>query len=162
MTRKLILNLADILERKYPSGFHVPADIDISTLLEYGDDDWDHTIDIDALLEAEDQVALVWSLADVLIRRPDLTEEQAWKVLTSAREDFLHDRCHLDFIESTADGLYPLPVDAKSRLRRCAEALLRQIDALPPDERDNPAAYGQLAAKLDDLESDIGPKGGVQ
>ena len=66
MTRHLTLNLADVLERKYPSGFHVPADVEITTFLEFADDDWDHAIDLDALLEAEDQVALLWSVDDVL------------------------------------------------------------------------------------------------
>ena len=48
MSRHLTVNLADVLERKYPSGFHVPADIDIGTFLEFADDDWDHPLDLDA------------------------------------------------------------------------------------------------------------------
>jgi hypothetical protein len=56
VTRQLTVNLADVLERKYPSGFHVPADIDIGMFLEFADDDWDHTIDIDALLAAVERL----------------------------------------------------------------------------------------------------------
>ena len=35
MKTKIEINLADILERKYPHGFHVPADIEISSFLEF-------------------------------------------------------------------------------------------------------------------------------
>ena len=117
MTRHLTLNLADVLERKYPSGFHVPADVEITTFLEFADDDWDHAIDLDAMLEAGDQVALLWSVDDVLKRRPDLSREQAWRVLVTARDDFAKDACHLDFLESTANGLFPVGADAKLRLK---------------------------------------------
>ncbi|MBX9623993.1 MAG: hypothetical protein K2X82_09310 [Gemmataceae bacterium] len=113
MTQKLTLNLADILERRYPSGFHVPADIDLGTFLEFADDDWDHCLDLDAHLEAEDSVALVWSVSDVLARRPDLTTEQAWTVLVTARDDFRRGECHLDFIEATANGVFPVGPLAK-------------------------------------------------
>ena len=128
MTRQLTINLADILERKYPSGFHVPVDVDVSNLLEFGDDDWDHAIDIDAILEAEDEVALIWGVDDVHQRRPDLNEEQAWKVLETARNDFLKEACHLDFIESTANGLFPKPEDIVQKLRDHVTGLLQELD----------------------------------
>ena len=128
MTHTLTINLADILERKYPRGFHVPVDVDISSFLEFADDDWDHAIDIDAILEAEDEVALIWSVDDVQLRRPDLTEEQAWTVLVTARDEFRKGDCHLDFIEVTANGLFPKPEDTKRKLREYVTGLLQQLD----------------------------------
>ena len=128
MTRQLTINLADILERKYPHGFHVPVDVDISSFLEFADDDWDHSIDLNAILAADNEVALVWTIDDVHQRRPDLTEEQAWKVLVTARDDFLKDACHLDFIESTANGLFPKPEDIVQKLRDHVTGLLQELD----------------------------------
>ncbi|MGL4465722.1 MAG: hypothetical protein ACRC1K_26525 [Planctomycetia bacterium] len=160
MTRQLTLNLADILERKYPSGFHVPADIDITTFLEFADDDWDQTIDLDALLAAEDQVASLWSVDDVLDRRPDLTRVQAWQVLTTARDDFAKDACHLDFLECTANGLFPVGADAKLRLKTRLDALLAAVERLPDDGLADPARFGRMAAQIDDLEKAIAAPGG--
>ena len=160
MTRQLTLNLADVLERKYPSGFHVPADIDIGTFLEFADDDWDHTLDLDALLAAEDQVTTVWSVDDVLSRRPDLTRHQAWQVLVTARDDFTKDACHLDFLECTANGLYPVGADAKLRLKTRVAALLAAVERLPDDGLADPARFGAMAAQIDDLERAVTAPGG--
>lgn len=160
MTQHLTLNLADILAQKYPCGFRVPAEIDIEPFLEFGDDDWDHTIDIDALLEAEDQVASLWSVSDVLERRPDLTPEQAWKVLVTARDDFAKDRCHVDFLECTANGLFPIGLDAKLRLKTRVAALLAAVERLPDDALADPARFGAMAAQIDDLEKAVTTPGG--
>lgn len=160
MTRQLTVNLADVLERKYPSGFHVPADIDIGTFLEFADDDWDHTLDLDALLAAEDRVATLWSVDDVLSRRPDLTRQQAWQVLTTARDDFAKDGCHLDFLESTANGLFPVGADARLRLKSRVAALLAAVERLPDDGLADPARYGAMAAQIDDLERAVTAPGG--
>jgi hypothetical protein len=103
---KITLDVANILKRKYPGGFHAPADIDIDTFLEFADDDWEHEIDLDTLLARDGQVALLLSTEDVYARRPDLTHDQAMDVLRMSRGDFLRDGCHLDFIESTAEGMY--------------------------------------------------------
>lgn len=132
MTRQLTVNLADVLERKYPSGFHVPTDIDIGTFLEFADDDWDHTLDLDALLAAEHRVATLWSVDDVLSRRPDLTRQQAWQVLTTAR----------------------------LRLKSRVAALLAAVERLPDDGLADPARYGAMAAQIDDLERAVTAPGG--
>lgn len=160
MTRELTINLGDILEEKYPNGFHVPANIDVSMLLEYGDDDWSHSLNLDAVLEAENKVALIWSVDDVLARRPDLDEEQAWKVLVTARDDFLKDKCHLDFIESTANGLYPVGGLAQTLLVRRVEALLKSVAALPETNLSLPDQVAGIASRLDELEQSIAKAGG--
>ena len=62
MTMTLEIDLADILENKYPNGFHAPADIDISSFLEFTDDDWRHEIDIEDLLAANRFIGVVWNV----------------------------------------------------------------------------------------------------
>ena len=62
--------------------------------------------DIEALLAARRQVAVVWNIEDVQEIRPKLTDEQAWAVLQAA--DRYHDaniginwdvlRCHADML----------------------------------------------------------------
>jgi hypothetical protein len=65
-------------------------------------------IDIDELLRQRRQVAVIWSIEDVLQERPDLTADQAWEVLQVCREE--HD-CKLGFtwtfIRDVADELFP-------------------------------------------------------
>jgi len=160
MTRELTINLGDILEEKYPNGFHVPADIDLAMLLEFGDDDWSHCVNIDAVLEAEDKVALIWSIDDVLARRPDLDEKQAWKVLVAARDDFQKEKCHLDFIEATANGLYPVGGLAQTLLVRRVEVLLKTIEDLPGSNLSLPSQVADIASHLDELEKSIAEAGG--
>lgn len=155
MSHLLTVDLADILERKFAHGFHVPAEIEISNLLEFGDDDWEHLIDIDAMLEAENEVALIWSVSDVQCRRPDLNDEQAWKVLTTARDDFRTDSCHLDFLESTADGLYPIGSEALNRLRLRIEHLLKQLQSLPEPTLSAPDQFEELVQKLSAIEQTL-------
>jgi hypothetical protein len=155
MSHRLTVDLANILAAKYNHGFHVPAEIDISTLLEFGDDDWQHEIDIDAMLEAEHEVALIWSVSDVQSRRPDLNEEQAWRVLTTARDDFRTDSCHLDFLESTADGLFPIGSEALQRLRLRIEHLLKQLQSLPEPTLSAPDQFEDLVQKLSAIEQTL-------
>lgn len=85
MTR-LTIDLATIMEHRYPNGFHAPADIPIDTFLEFEDDDWEHSFDFVAMLEEQRLAAITFGVADVLERRPDLTDEQAWEVARIARE----------------------------------------------------------------------------
>ena len=65
-------------------------------------------IDIDAVLAERGQVAVVWSIEDVLGIRPDLNPEQAWDVLTACRDQ--HD-CEWGFtwtfLKDIADDLFP-------------------------------------------------------
>lgn len=67
-------------------------------------------INVHELLGERRQVAVVWSIEDVQGVRPDLNDDQAWKVLQ--RCDKYHD-CELGFnwllIETVADDLYSEP-----------------------------------------------------
>jgi hypothetical protein len=69
--------------------------------------------DIHELLAQRRQVAVVWGVEDVQGVRPDLGDDQAWKVLQQCRG--VHD-CGLGFnwllIETVADDLFPPPNDA--------------------------------------------------
>jgi hypothetical protein len=176
---EITIDLADILERKYPRGFHAPADIPIDTFLEFADDDWEHRIDLAALLDDQRLAPVTFGVADVKERRPDLTDEQAWEVAQAARDDFARHRRHLDFLESTADAMFPTArrqaldrvyvlrfrlrehldghesadrVDRWERELTLIESLARK---LPDRVTDDPAALGLIAAALDDLETAI-------
>src|SRR5262245_9025113 len=90
MKTKMQIDLADILKRKYPHGFHAPADIDIDAFLEFADDDWDHGLDIDIheVLAESKAIALIWDADMLLSTYPHLTEEQAWEVLQECERDY--------------------------------------------------------------------------
>jgi hypothetical protein len=67
-------------------------------------------IDLHALLAARRQIALIWSVEDVLAVRPDLTDDEAWEVLQQAGRR--HDaeiginwdvlRCHAKLVHGDA------------------------------------------------------------
>ena len=163
MTTKLQIDLARILGDKYPKGFHTPADIDIDTFLEFAEDDWGHELDLNALLAESFRVALVLDLDDVKRVRPDLNDEQSWDVLQNFRAAVQEWRNPLlEIITDLADQTYPSAADAKLRLGERLRTLLRQVEALPADERTNPAVYGGIAAKIDDVEEALRQNGGAQ
>ncbi len=149
MNTKLEINLADILEDKYPHGFHAPADIEISNFLEFADDDWMHEIDIQDLLKENRQVGLFWTVQDVIDARPDLDDERAWVVLKACRPHFdpLADLMRETIKRLSAD-LFPKP-SGKAALRAYLARIERRIEALPEEESKDPAAYGSVAAELD-------------
>ncbi|WP_437191128.1 hypothetical protein [Planctomicrobium sp. SH527] len=118
------------------------------------------TINFNAILEAEDMVALIWSLDDVLTRRPDLDEEQAWKVLVAARDDYERNQCHLDVIEATANGLYPVGANARIQLTRRVEALLRTVESLQESSFSLPDHVTAITSRLDDLKKSMTKTGG--
>lgn len=63
--------------------------------------------DIHELLAAEHKIAIVWDVEDVRAVRPDLTEEQAWKILQAVRKN--HDASvgvSWETLEITADYLF--------------------------------------------------------
>jgi hypothetical protein len=151
MTLSLNLNLSDILEAKYPQGFTVPADIDISSFLEFADDDWDHRIDLDAHFEG-DCVILVWSLEDVWERRSDLTKEQAWKVLIAARDAFQRDQSQRDFLESTALEMFPIGPQATEQLRQRLLGLVKKVESLPNDGISKAVTFAAIAKQIEELD----------
>jgi hypothetical protein len=147
------IDLADILEQKYPHGFHVPADIDLSLFLEFGDDDWTHDLDLKALLAKDRRIALVFDTEQVKALRPHLDDDQAWEVLQqfeAACEDCQEPM--LETIRKLADSAYP---DDKAVLRERINRLAKEVEALPDRERSNPAAYGEAATKLDAIEAEL-------
>jgi hypothetical protein len=149
MNTTLEIDLADILEHKYPHGFHAPADIDISTFLEFADDDWMHQLDIEALLTANRLIGIVWNVQLVLDERPNLTEDQAWTILRACQPRYEEVTNPMrETIRHLADELFPKP-KGKDGLRAQLAQIERQIEALPDDVSTDPAAYGSVAAELD-------------
>jgi hypothetical protein len=149
MNTTLEIDLADILENKYPHGFHAPADIDISNFLEFADDDWMHEIDIEDLLAAKRLIGVVWSVQLVLDERSDLTDDQAWTVLQKCQPHFeLVTDAMRDTIRQHTDDLFP-KLKGKAALRAQLTRIERLIEALPEDECTDPAAYGSVGAALD-------------
>ncbi|MEW4569515.1 hypothetical protein AB1L88_16745 [Tautonia sp. JC769] len=68
------------------------------------------SLNVHGLLERGRQIAVVWSVEDVLQVRPDLSPEQAWDVLVSCRRR--HDATigiNWDVLEVAAGCLYPEP-----------------------------------------------------
>ena len=65
-------------------------------------------IDVQQLLRARRQVAVVWNIEDVKHLRPDLTDDQAWDVLEQAYD--VHD-CEWGFtwthLQTVADDMFP-------------------------------------------------------
>jgi hypothetical protein len=149
MNTTLEINLADILEQKYPHGFHAPADIDIGNFLEFADDHWMHQVEIDDLLAANRLIGVVWDVQLVLDERPDLTEDQAWTILQACRPylEEVTDPMRAT-IRRRADDQFPKP-NAKAALRAQLARIDREIEALPEDECTDPAAYGSVSARLD-------------
>src|SRR5579859_5479159 len=146
---KVIVNLRDLLICELGgTTTHIPATVDVDDLMEFSDIA-NTQIDIDELLRQERKVASVWALDQVFLRRPDLTDEQAWDVLQHARNAFELDGVHLDYLESTADGLFPPPSSAKVQLATRTRNLLRRIDLLPDEEASDPAGFATVAATLD-------------
>lgn len=145
----LEINLADILEHKYPHGFHAPADIDISNFLEFADDDWSHEINIENLLGQNHLIGIIWNVRLVLDERPDLTDDQAWTVLRACQHHFEEvTDSMLETIRHLADDKFPKP-KGKAGLRAQLAWIERRIEALPQDECTDPAAYGSVSAELD-------------
>lgn len=120
MTR-LNLNLRKLLEDSLggPQA-SVPADIELGDLFEFNEYK-EAALDLHNLLAEQRLIAAVWSVPDVLEVRPDLSEDQAWKVLQ---------RCHAELdplvglcrgvVARTADSLFG---ENPRRAKRCAAVL---------------------------------------
>jgi len=66
---------------------------------------------IQEVLSARKQIAIIWSLEDVQEVRPDLDDEQAWKVLQACKTNHdANDGISWVTIEASADYLYPSTV----------------------------------------------------
>lgn len=151
MTTTLEIDLADILEQKYPQGFHAPADIEIDTFLEFADDNWSHELNVEDLLATKQLVGIIWNVRLVLDERPDLTNDQAWSVLQACQPHFeqVTDPMRAT-VQAVADELFPKP-KGKAALRAFLAQIEQRIDVLTDHECANPAAYGAVASVLDDI-----------
>lgn len=162
MTTTLDIDLADILAGKYPRGFHAPADIDITTFLEFADDDWRHELDLHALLAERHAIALVWDADMLRSHYPHLTAEQAWEALRECERNYTAEAgLTWDDVAEVVTGRFPDAAEARQRLLDRLHGLRRQVEALPGDSRTNPAGYGEVAARLDDVEELLARTGGV-
>lgn len=74
----------------------------------------DHRIDLREALADQREIAVVWGVDDVQEVRPDLTDEQAWEVLTAARR--YHDAeigISWDVLACHADMMFPEPTEER-------------------------------------------------
>jgi hypothetical protein len=152
----ITLSLDDLIEKKFPSGFCVPVHIDMSDFLEYADDDWEFTFNLDEMLVNRKAAVLTFTAADVKERRPDLTDEQAWEVARTGRDDFVRERCHLDYLECTADALFPTAkrqsLDRVYGLKFRVRERLAAAEATNPDERESTDRLHRLLHELAGIE----------
>ena len=72
-----------------------------------------HTIEIDLteVLARQGQIAIIWSIADVLQVRPDLTPDQAWDVLIAVdlRQNYEYG-VSWNTLQFWAEALFATPV----------------------------------------------------
>ena len=72
-------------------------------------------IDIDELLKQRRQIAAIWGTDDIREVPPDLTDDQAWKVLKECnRRHDCNDGLTWDFIEVIADAVFPSSNDGET------------------------------------------------
>jgi hypothetical protein len=133
----------------------VPAVLDLETWLDSAEIT-QHEFDLDELLSEHHLIGIVWNTQLVLAERPDLTEEQAWEVLSTCQCYFEEpSEQQLEVVRKVAQNLYPPAREAKEALQERLRNLMQQVDALPSDSKTNPAAFGLLAARIDTLEATI-------
>ncbi|MBA4068169.1 MAG: hypothetical protein C0501_31610 [Isosphaera sp.] len=162
MTMKIDIDLADIVASKYTQGFHAPADIDVTTLLELADDDWHHELDLRAVLAGQHAIALIWDADMLRSRHPHLTAEQAWEALRECERNYTAEAgLTWDDVSEVVNDRFPDAAEARQRLLDRLQSLRRQVEALPDDPRADPAGYGEVVARLDDVEDVIRRTGGV-
>lgn len=157
MKNTVHIDLAQILDERYPHGFHVPVSIDTEALIEFGDESWTHDIDIAEHLADSRRVGLIYTTDDVKQVRPDLDDDQAWDVLQqfeAACEDCPDPM--FETMHQLADMAFP--PDSKVLLTARLDRIRQHIERLPQHEKDNPAGYGKAVELLDAVESDINNK----
>jgi hypothetical protein len=69
-------------------------------------------IDVHSLLASRRQIAVIWSIADVLAIRSDLSDDQCWQVLQAAERGHDADHgIHWHTLESIVEELFGDPDD---------------------------------------------------
>jgi hypothetical protein len=73
-------------------------------------------LDVKRLLDRQRQVAVIWEVDDVLVLRPELTDDQAWEALQHAHKYYDAELgFNWEFIASVAEALFgPEPQRASS------------------------------------------------
>lgn len=168
----ITIDLAEILEAKFQRGFSIPVSIDIGDFLDLAEDDWSETVDLDQLLAEREEAAIIVSAQEAKRIRPHLSDQQAWEVAQSTREQtqwMLE-----DLLGDVADDLYPdmkrgfqrrvaelsvrlsppqpWPDEAKELLQQLV-GLQQLINKLPEYDQRNPALEAAIRASLDDIEA---------
>jgi hypothetical protein len=152
---KINVNIRDFIASKADQGetLLVHASCDVDDLFDTNSIPDEHALDLDLpeLLAQNQALGIIWDSRHVQDQRPDLTAEQAWEVLQACQSNCarLNDLMR-EVIRQVAENLYPT---GKDGLRRRLHALLREVESLPEREADNPAAYGEVGAKLDALDT---------
>lgn len=166
--KHITIDLADILETKLQFGVSIPVSIDVDQLLEYGDDDWSHDLDIGDILSRQRITAVLISAEEVQRQYPHLSDEQAWETAERLRDDFeafledaIADAVHINYPTARMQlhsRLLNLRYGLRGRDDEPAKRLLNEVDGLlrvfhhVPESDADPALHGALAAALDDIE----------
>lgn len=178
MTTMLKIDLDEILEEKLQFGFTVPVPIDVSQLLEYGDDDWRYDLDLDEILASQCKAAIVISAEEVRREHPQLTQDQAWEIAQVVRdqtrdalEDFIGDTVWMNYPSERMklrDRIYKLQRVLQGRddapFKKMADelqGLARLLNREDHKASDDPAICGAVAATLDDIDAVLAKEGGA-
>lgn len=154
---KFTLDLAAVLKKRHPKGFHAPADLDIDTFLEFADDDWTHELDVHDLLAERRQIADVWGTEDVRSVRPDLTADQAWEVLRAVKR-YHDDQFGItwEVLDHHAESLYPEPEPKTFEVTVVARTKeTYRVEAVNAELAEEWWAEGRLVRTDDTLDSEV-------
>lgn len=124
---KVKINIRDLLVNELGESVHIPAILEIDELFEFSGS-FSQELELDKLLEENRMIAHVWTVADVRELRPDLNEDQAWRVLQACNDhlDSEHGITH-DTIDQAASDLFGS--GTAFRADRCEKALCEYGDA---------------------------------
>lgn len=155
---KVKVNVRDLLAENSDHGdlllYH--GGVEIDDLLETNGIDQEREFDVHELLAEQRAIALIWD-ADMLVSTyPHLREDQAWEVLQECERNYTGEAgLTWDDVAEVVNDRFPDAPEAKQRLLDRLHSLRRLVEALPADVRTNPAAYGEIAAKVDAVEEAV-------
>jgi hypothetical protein len=113
---KVKVNIHEFLEENastYNGQLRVTANIGLDDLFDEIPEDDEIDVDIDELLAEHRQIANIWGTDDVRRLRPDLDDDQAWKVLQAVADRLGRSDCNVGItcgaVETVAAELFPQP-----------------------------------------------------
>lgn len=119
---KLNVNLRDLLVREIGESPDVPATINVEDMLDFTGTCHKQEIDLDELLAENRMIAHVWTTDDVRQVRPELTDDQAWRVLQACEEKLDSEQgLTWDTIDQAAQDIFG--PGAEFRADRCEKAI---------------------------------------